>query len=466
MLYEDSFLESLLYEEEDVTFDTKSQQYKFVKSTDDEKSELLKDILSFSNAWRRCDSYIFVGAKEIKGGMNIITGVNHYLDDAHIQQFINEKTQKPISFSITNQVLRGEKVAIIHIPLQERPFYLTKDFGKLKRNVVYIRRGSSCGEATPDEILKMGNSQQLQQKHPYLSISINTNIKSSDNVLRVNSYKVLAKEDTINNLRKLVISDKDIALVLNNKDKLDSIKDTYPDGSIFFPYKTSKVLDFKNKIDAAMQMISNDFSKFCQLYNLYLRSFEFANSTIAKIRLKQGIQPFCGSITLFNKGTSPASQIILYIESNNKIQFLNHKDLIKLSFDYKCIPDDIIEIIKKAKDLENGVDNPIITWHEKQFGHKNNVILPKTYTPPLNQNIHQRRRFGIKNNSIFIEIDEGLMHNHNLKIECEDVYLCPLISQGELAEIKYEIHAANLPIPQTGILQVVGDMVTDEKFSS
>ena len=43
--------------------------------------------------------------------------------------------------------------------VQKRPIFLSKNFGSLKSNVVYIRRGSSTGEATPDEIADMGRAE-------------------------------------------------------------------------------------------------------------------------------------------------------------------------------------------------------------------------------------------------------------------------------------------------------------------
>jgi hypothetical protein len=45
--------ESLLFEEEGTTIDFKKEQYRFVNASDEEKSELVKDILGFANAWRR-----------------------------------------------------------------------------------------------------------------------------------------------------------------------------------------------------------------------------------------------------------------------------------------------------------------------------------------------------------------------------------------------------------------------------
>jgi len=64
----DELFERLLYEEESVTVDFKREQYPFAKATDDEKAELLKDILGFSNAWRRSEAYILIGVEDIRGG--------------------------------------------------------------------------------------------------------------------------------------------------------------------------------------------------------------------------------------------------------------------------------------------------------------------------------------------------------------------------------------------------------------
>ena len=53
-----TLFEALLFEEESETLDFKRDQYRFDNATDEEKSELLKDILAFANAWRRADAYI------------------------------------------------------------------------------------------------------------------------------------------------------------------------------------------------------------------------------------------------------------------------------------------------------------------------------------------------------------------------------------------------------------------------
>lgn len=149
-------LEELLHEDESSSLDFKREQYKFDSEDDDARSELLKDILAFANAFRRSDAYILIGVEEIRGGRSIIAGVSEHLDDANLQQFINSKTQKPIEFSYETFSAEGKSLGIIRVPPQRRPFFCKKYYGKVKANEVYIRRGSSTAVANPDEIASMG----------------------------------------------------------------------------------------------------------------------------------------------------------------------------------------------------------------------------------------------------------------------------------------------------------------------
>ena len=154
-------LERLLYEEEGSALDFKRDQYSFEGVNAEGKDEILKDILAFANAWREATAYILIGVDEVKGGRSKIVGVRRHLDDARLHQFVNSKTQRPIEF--TYQPFRTEKaeIGLIEIPIQDRPFYLKRNFGKLDENVIYKRDGSSTAIATPDEIAKMGAKQDL-----------------------------------------------------------------------------------------------------------------------------------------------------------------------------------------------------------------------------------------------------------------------------------------------------------------
>ena len=75
MKIDNALIENLLYGEEGVDLDFKQDQYKFAQAADEDKGELLKDILSFANAWRRNDAYILIGVKEIKGGRSEVVGI-------------------------------------------------------------------------------------------------------------------------------------------------------------------------------------------------------------------------------------------------------------------------------------------------------------------------------------------------------------------------------------------------------
>ncbi len=130
-------IEELLNENESSTLDFKRDQYLFENATDEKKGELLKDILAFTNAWRRTDAYILIGVEEGKEARNKVIGITSHIDDAKIQQFINSKTNRPISFSYNTVLFEEKQIGVVHIPLQDRPIYLNKSFGKLIPNVVY-----------------------------------------------------------------------------------------------------------------------------------------------------------------------------------------------------------------------------------------------------------------------------------------------------------------------------------------
>jgi Putative DNA-binding domain len=145
-----------LFASEGDSLDFKRDQYPFSGATDEQKSELLKDILAFANAWRRDDAYILIGVEEVKGGRANIVGLTGHLEDANLQQFVSGKTSSPVTFSYQPVEFEGKQIGVIQIPLQRRPVYLKKAYGKLEAEKVYLRRGSSTDFAKPDEIAQMG----------------------------------------------------------------------------------------------------------------------------------------------------------------------------------------------------------------------------------------------------------------------------------------------------------------------
>lgn len=452
-------LQSLLYEEESNVLDFKRDQYRFINSSPSDKSELLKDILAFCNAWRRTDAFILIGIEEVKGGESKVIGITEVLDDAQIQQFVNGKTQRPVNFLYRNLTFRNKQVALIHIPIQERPIYLKKDYGRLKRNVVYVRRGSSTLEATPDEIANMRSSNAPPSSHiiPKLSLRLRNTENDYTDCLKVPSYKILNKSDLLSKLNNLRIAEEDLLVVQKNKTVLDGIEDRYPDGNAFYPYKANIVKDFSGKIIDAIEMVKTDFEKLCSLIELSSRSFEFAKSFYSKFREENNRYPTHTLLNISNIGKCPAENIILYIMDNEKVKFLNFEKLHDLSLIlYDQIPKHITKVIEKAKEIEKGINIPIVTMYEKVAGAK---YWSSFRSLNLNRDLfHDSKTPSSKlvNGNIKITLEGDLMHNHDMVIPVNDIYLCPLLKKDEEADISYVFHAKNLPDPQEGKLVIKG----------
>jgi len=68
----DLLLDQWLYASESDSLDFKRDQYKFIKASDDEKSELLKDILAMINSWRTVGAYLVIGIEDRQEKPNIL----------------------------------------------------------------------------------------------------------------------------------------------------------------------------------------------------------------------------------------------------------------------------------------------------------------------------------------------------------------------------------------------------------
>ena len=219
-----SLIEELLNEDESATLDFKRDQYPFSGASNDDKSELIKDILAFANAWRRTDAYILNGVNEVQGGRSTVIGVSNHLDEASLQQLVNSKTNRPATFSYEVYSVDGKQVGVIRIPVQERPIYLLKDFGKLKGDAVYIRRGTSTDTTGPDEIAQMGAEVIERGKVPILDLQF----------ANVGEHKKLGCHATL------------MSEVLVLPDQIEIPEIPRGSGSAPVPLNTNYYLDFRN----------------------------------------------------------------------------------------------------------------------------------------------------------------------------------------------------------------------------
>lgn len=170
MRMDKGLFETLLNKTESEELDFKSEQYKL--DTEEQKAEFIKDVLAFANAWKTSDAYIICGVIKGDGRAYQPKGIDHHLEENNLQQLVCSKTNKPPKFRYEPFIYEGKEFGIVIIDKQQdRPIYLIKNFGRLKANEVYIRRGSSTAVASPDEIKKMGEY-SLAVEPPVLNIQL------------------------------------------------------------------------------------------------------------------------------------------------------------------------------------------------------------------------------------------------------------------------------------------------------
>jgi len=156
---DDTLIQELLYRGEGPTLDYKVKQYPFSGADDGQKSELLKDILAFSNAWRSEVAYILIGVENDTGKL---VELDVDIDDSRLQEFVNSKTNHPVDFSYRSLSYEGVRLGLYTIAVQDRPVFVRRQYGRVAPNTVYVRRGSATAIADPSEIAKMGFSKVTQ----------------------------------------------------------------------------------------------------------------------------------------------------------------------------------------------------------------------------------------------------------------------------------------------------------------
>jgi len=193
---DESLIQELLYRGEGSTLDYKVKQYPFSGAEDGQKSELLKDILAFANAWRTETAYILIGVKNDTGEL---VDLDEDIDDSRLQEFINSKTNHPLHFSYRSLEYSGKKLGLYTIQVQERPVYVRRAYGRVMPNVVYVRRGSSTAIADPSEVAKMGAAtiRSGSSYAPKLTVKIVCGGSLPSEKISVNykRYELLAREE-------------------------------------------------------------------------------------------------------------------------------------------------------------------------------------------------------------------------------------------------------------------------------
>ncbi len=149
-----SELEAILTKgNESQSLDFKKEPYRL--DNDGNKAKFIKDVISMANTPRENCAYIVIGVKHYPDGRRDLLGVSEsdHLDDADLQGQLNSARVEPRpQFVYQPMVVDGKSYGVIEIPVaKDGPYYSKKDFGVLKADRLYFRRGSENNVATAQE---------------------------------------------------------------------------------------------------------------------------------------------------------------------------------------------------------------------------------------------------------------------------------------------------------------------------
>jgi hypothetical protein len=107
-----------------------------------------------------------IGAAERRGCRCNVIGVQAHLDDHALQQFLISLTNQPVLFQYEAVIFEGKQLGVITIRKQRRPLYLRRDYGRLKKEKVYVRRGTSTDLSRPASIEEIAQMRLDDERPP------------------------------------------------------------------------------------------------------------------------------------------------------------------------------------------------------------------------------------------------------------------------------------------------------------
>ncbi len=132
--------------------DFKSEPYRF--DTDNLTSKFIKDIIALTNT-NPPDrpGYILIGIKDLpEEGRRERIGVMSHPDDATLQQIVRDKVAIPPNFIYVSFTEDNKIFGVIRVMPMRSLCQTTKDFGVLRKNVIYTRKGTRNSEASAEDL--------------------------------------------------------------------------------------------------------------------------------------------------------------------------------------------------------------------------------------------------------------------------------------------------------------------------
>ncbi|WP_405199069.1 helix-turn-helix domain-containing protein [Christiangramia sp. LLG6405-1] len=160
--------ENFLLQSETSILDFKKKMYDFENQKLKANSDLIKDVISFSNTIRNETSYIVFGIKELEQDKLDLIGIETSIDEAALQQKVSSNVF-PKPFFNFYHINHQEKIfGILEFPVRkfDLPLTPTKDLKGLKAGSVYYRNGTSNTEATGLDVIRINDwLRSLPEEH-------------------------------------------------------------------------------------------------------------------------------------------------------------------------------------------------------------------------------------------------------------------------------------------------------------
>ena len=149
-----NLVRELLSRMEGSTLDFKRDQYRLGSNL--QKASFVMDVVCMANTPRSESAYILIGVTERNARPGDLVGTVEHHDPAVLQNLVAGNTNPIVQFSYRVIDYSGLELGLFEIPVgQPVPIMATKEFGKLRPGVVYLRREAQNCQAGPHELRRI-----------------------------------------------------------------------------------------------------------------------------------------------------------------------------------------------------------------------------------------------------------------------------------------------------------------------
>jgi hypothetical protein len=395
---------------------------------DASRREFIKDISAMANSMSLDEvRRIIIGVSS----NGVIQGAVLPSDEANLQQALAAITPTP-HVSFESHDIEGTPIIVVEIkPPFDRPYV-----GKVaSENAVWLRQGSRTVTASRYQLDQFYRS--ISPK-PTLSVSWLDQGESALDVLEVPALPERDIAAKVEQLAAMRPSPEDLALLEERRSFVEHLitqegleglglgkVGAKPENVVKWPFKLAE------DVDKLLMLAQNSPEEFVWVSSL--REISVDSPTVK----------------VFNGGTRPATNIVIYLEPSSDVVFLGLEDLYSRAVSvgqarYELAMK-VVQLAKRssAKISIGSALREYRYWREPEF---------RANIPPVFLN--RAVEVTLEGGRARIDINAQLKHKFRRIIKLESVFLCAKLSLGAESEVVFECHADEQPDPSRGFLRI------------